>query len=213
MNRTEIDDDRKLMKTHDLDILNHNIIYLDVESVKHARQVKTRGFITRWQSLYTALVSLGHFPVNLQACNSQALNGIMKKLKKNKISQQVRFRQTTLDESTFLVKHDVSGDSDHDNQERPGSPHDNQERTRARSKGVTDHRAEEGVPSSPPAGPSGVGDGRPSHSRACKRARPHQSAEYVGDTSETDTAVTDQEYEELWSPPRSSSAFVWYTVL
>ena len=30
--------------------------------------------------------------------------------------------------------------------------------------------------------PSGVGDSRPSHSRACKRARPHQSAEYVGDT-------------------------------
>ena len=30
MNRTEIDDDRKLMKTHDLDILNPNIIYLDI---------------------------------------------------------------------------------------------------------------------------------------------------------------------------------------
>ena len=30
MNRTEIDDDRKLMKTHDLDILNYNIIYLDI---------------------------------------------------------------------------------------------------------------------------------------------------------------------------------------
>ena len=93
----------------------------------------------------------------------------MKKLKKKNISQQVRFRQTTLDESTFLVRQDVSldGDSDSDNQGRTHTTH-----TRTRSKGATDHRAEEG-------GPSGVGDSR---SRACKRARPHQSAEYVGDT-------------------------------
>ena len=86
----------------------------------------------------------------------------------------MRFRQTTLDESTFLVRQDVSLDGDSDS--------DNQGRTRTRSKGATDHRAEEGVPSSPRAGPSGVGDSRPSRSRACKRARPHQSAEYVGDT-------------------------------
>ncbi len=129
----------------------------------------------------------------------------MKKWKKRKILQQVHFRQTTLDESTFLVrKTDVllPGDSDHDNQERPGSPHTG-------SKGVTDHRAEEGVPTvptSPRPGLSGVvGDSRLSRSCACKRARPHQTAEYVGDTSDTDTAVTHQEEEELWSPSRSAA--------
>ena len=55
--------------------------------------------------------------------------------------------------------------------------HTHHTHTRTRSKGATDHRAEEGG-----AGPSGVGDSSPSHSRACKRARRHQSAEYVGDT-------------------------------
>ncbi len=123
----------------------------------------------------------------------------MKRWKKRKILQQVHFRQTTLDESTFLVrKTDVSlpGDSDHNNQERPGSPH-------TRSKGVTDHRAEEGfptVPTSPqPRLSLVVGDSRLSRSRTCKRAHPHQTAEYVSDTSDTDTAVTDQEEEESWS--------------
>lgn len=102
----------------------------------------------------------------------------MKKFKRRKV-QQVRFRQTTLHESAFIVPHVNQTDDQHGVDTDPPSP---------------------SLP-----GPSSEcrTSARPSRSRACKKTSVCQEENSSSDDGDTD--ISDQG-DELWSPTRTSGA-------